>query len=227
MSVDFSGKIYPGITGGENADWQSKLEEVNSLGLAEAAVFIERFNRQERENLYKFLLRSSIKKVPLVHLRHDASKDELEFFFDNFRTRHFNIHEESFNFLDQWKGYEDRLYLEMDYDSKIAKNVKVGQIGGFCLDLSHFKASLARGSQEAYYVFVQKQKISCNHLSGYSESLRQDVHIVKDKKEFDYLATLPKYAFGEIIALEIDNSIKEQLEYKKYIVQMLNEYFSK
>ncbi len=52
----FSPKIYLSITGKENIDWQSKLEEINQLKIIEAAVFLESFNRKERDHLYKFLL---------------------------------------------------------------------------------------------------------------------------------------------------------------------------
>jgi len=40
-------------------------------------------------------------------------------------------------------------------------------------------------------------------------------------KNFDYLKTLPKFVFGECITLEMFNPIKEQLEFKKYIAQLL------
>ena len=141
MEIPF--KIYPSITGHKTIDWQSKLKEINQLKINQAAVFIEWFDKKERPHLYKFLLKSSIKKVPLVHLRDDTDKEDIEFFVKNYGTQYFNIHEEHFDLLDQWSGYWDKLYLEMNYDSQIAKNVKVRQIGGFCIDLSHFKAAIA------------------------------------------------------------------------------------
>lgn len=221
--MDFPKKIYLGITGIKNTDWQSKLKEINRLGVKEAAVFLECFQKQQRHNLYRMLLRSSIKSVPLVHLKDDSKKDEIQFFIDNFGTRHFNIHEHSFNALNQWKGYWDKLYLEMDYNDKIAKNVKVKKIGGFCVDLAHFKSAIARGSEEAYYIFLRKNKIkfSCNHLSGYSPEKNCDLHTIKSLKDFDYLTTLPEWIFGEIVALEVFHSIEEQIKFKAYIEQCL------
>lgn len=224
--IDFSKRIYLGITGQNNIDWQSKLEAINSLGIDTAAVFLERFEEKERDNFYRFLLKSSITKVPLVHLRHDNTEDEIKFFFDKFGTRHFNIHERNFESLDPWKKYLDKLYLEMDYDSQIAKNVKVRQIGGFCVDLAHFKSAIARGSAEAYYIFLRKNKITfaCNHLSGFSSKENKDKHAITSLSDFDYLTTLPKYVFGEIIALEVENSIQEQIKFKEYLVKLLNGY---
>lgn len=225
--IDFSKRIYLGITGEKNVDWQSKLEEIDLLGIEEAAVFLECLKKQQRDNLCRLLLKSSIKKVPLVHLRSDSGKDEIKFFIDNFKTRYFNIHEDGFNSLNRWKGYWDKLYLEMNYDSRIAKNVKVRKIGGFCVDLSHLKSAIARGSEEAYYIFIRKHKIkfTCNHLNGYSPQKNRDLHTITGLKDFDYLTTLPKYVFGEIIALEVENSIKEQIKFKEYLTKLLNNYF--
>jgi len=225
--IDFSKRIYLGITGAKNIDWQLKLKEINRLGIDVAAVFLECFKKQQRDNLYRLLLKSSIKKVPLVHLRNDVGKKEIRFFIDNFKTQYFNIHEDSFSLLSKWEGYWDKLYLEMNYDSKIAKNVKVRQIGGFCIDLSHFKSAIARGSEEAYYIFIRRNKIrfTCNHLNGYSPKKKRDLHTITTLKDFDYLTTLPKYVFGKCIALEVKNSIKEQIKFKEYLTKLLNNYF--
>ena len=221
-------KIYVSITGDKTIDWQSKLEEINQLGIKEAAVFVEWFEKKERPHLYKFLLKSSIKKVPLVHLRHDTDKSDMEFFVKNYGTQHFNIHEDHFDILDQWAGYEDKLYLEMNYNDDIPKNTKVRQIGGFCIDLSHFKSSVARGSEEAAYAFFRKDKIkfSCNHLNGYDPVVKRDKHTITDLSDFDYLTTLPKFIFGNIIAIEASNSIKEQLKFKKYLEKLLGDYLA-
>jgi hypothetical protein len=218
-------EILLSITGGENKDWQSKLEEINELGLDRVAVFLSRFDKKERDNFYRFLLKSSIKEIPFVHLKEDVTKEEIAFFVEHFKTRYFNIHEEHFKLLDNWQGYWDKLYLEMNYDSRITKDVEVKRIGGFCIDLAHFKAALARGAEEAYYIFLQKNKIkfTCNHLSGYSPERREDIHLITDLKEFSYLSSLPKYVFGQVIALEVDNSIKEQMGFKECLNQLLSE----
>jgi hypothetical protein len=166
--------------------------------------------------------------VPFVHLRNDVSKEEIKFFINKFKTNYFNIHEAHFRHLDKWKGFWDKLYLEMNYDSKVAKDVKVRRIGGFCIDLAHFKSAIARGAEEAYYIHLRKHKIkfTCNHVSGYHPEKMRDLHVVTKLNDFDYLTTLPKYVFGKIIALEVDNSIREQIVFKKYITGLLDDYFS-
>ena len=224
MERDFSKQIFLSITGINNLDWQEKLKDIDSLGIEEVAVFLTRFDKKERQHLYKFLLKSRIKKIPLVHLRDDTDYEDIEFFIKNFNTEYFNIHEDHFNLIDRWRGYFDKLYLELNIDNKIAKNIEIEKIGGFCVDLAHFKASIARGEEEAVKVFFEKDKVmfGCNHLSGYDELNKSDVHFVTDLKQFDYLATLPKFVFSNIIAIEVDNGIKEQVEFKKYIISILN-----
>ncbi len=224
MEIPF--QIYPSITGYGDIDWQSKLEEINKLKLKEVAVFLGHFNKKERDHLYKSLIKSSIEKIPLVHLRNDTDKKDMEFFIKNYGTKYFNIHEKGFDILDQWNPYWDRLYLEMNYDNQVDENVKVENIGGFCIDLSHFKASIDRDTKEAKYIFSRKDKIkfSCNHLNGYDPISRKDKHTITDLKDFDYLTTLPKLVFSEVIALEVFNSIREQLEFKKYLEKILDDY---
>ena len=51
-----------------------------------------------------------------------------------------------------------------------------------------------------------------------------DLHTVRNLKDFDYLKSLPKFLFGNIIALEVENSISEQLEFKKYLSEFLNNF---
>jgi len=218
------GEIFVSITGSKKEDWQYQLEEVNEYEIQKAAVFIEQFDKEQREPLYRALLNSSVKEVPLVHLRHDALVEELDFFVSNFSTDHFNIHESHFDFLNKWEKYRNKLYLEMDTDSEVADNVKVGEIGGFCIDLAHFRKSVARGTEEAYYVYLRRKTIEfeCNHISGYLEKEDTDMHLVDKKERFDYLEELPDYLFGEVMAMEVNNSIREQLKFRSYITELLD-----
>lgn len=226
-NFDFRNKILLSITGEGSLDWSNKLKEINKLKIKKIAVFLERFDKKERDNFYRLLEKSCIKEVPFVHIRHDVSIEEIEYFIKKYKTKYFNIHEDHFKILDKWKGYWDKLYLEMNYDGIINKNVKVRRIGGFCVDLSHFKSSIDRGVEEVYYTYLRRNKIKfvCNHLNGYNPIERGDKHIITNLKDFDYLTTLPKYIFGKVIALEVDNSIKEQIKFKEYLIKVLNVYF--
>lgn len=222
--TDLSARILVSITGNKEINWQSKLEEIKKYKITKVALFLECFTKAQRKKIYSALLNSKIKQIPLVHIRHDMAKDELKFLADNFGSKYFTIHEEGFNHLEWWKGYYKQLYLEMNVDNFVSKRVKVEKIGGFCIDLSHFKVEEAKKSKEFNYVVKRmknKALFACNHLNGYSYQKNTDVHTIKNLNEFDYLSALPSFLFGKVIGIETYNPISEQLRFKKHVVKML------
>lgn len=228
--MDQKFNILVSITGHEEKDWQSKLKEIKDFNIQEIALFLEIFEKDQREKIYKALLNSNIKSIPLVHIRHDMAKEELEFLQKNYKTKYFTIHEENFTHHDveNWKGFYKNIYLEMNFDNVVSKKVKVEKIGGFCIDLAHFKVGLEKLSKDFGYVFERKELhkyFRCNHLNGWNPEINRDMHTVYELKNFDYLRDLPKFVFGKVIALEMFNSIKEQLEFKKYLDKLLAEKF--
>lgn len=220
------------ITGKTEKEWQDKLQEINNLGIKEVALFLELYNKEQKQKIYKALLKSSITSIPLVHLRHDMDKKELEFLKKNFKTRYFTIHEINFQHDDilKWKGFYKQLCLEMNYDDFVSGKVKVKNINGFCVDLSHFKAGMERLNRDFAYIYNRKnitKYFDCNHINGFDSKNCKDIHTVSNLLEFEYLKTLPNFVFGKIIAIETFNSIKEQLEFKKYLIDLLNKKFNK
>lgn len=228
IKKDFSPRILVGLTGHKALHWQSKLREINQFKLSKIALFLECFEKTQRKKIYPALLNSSIKEIPLVHIRHDMGKDELLFLKKNFHSSYFTIHEDHFKILRKWQGFYPRLFLEMNYDNSIFPSVQINKIGGFCLDLSHFKVEAETNSREFKYI-MKRKKVSryfaCNHLNGYSPEKNIDLHTIKTLKDFAYLKTLPEFLFGQVIALEMENSISEQLRFKEYLSRLLNKQF--
>jgi len=229
-SKDFSKRILFGITGHKDNHWKNKLKEIDKLRISTVALFLERLNESQRKRIYKALLTSKIKKIPLVHIRNDMKREELVFLVKKFGSSCLTIHEDSFKVLNKWKGFYKQLFLEMNTDNFVSHSVKVRKIGGFCVDLAHFKREEEKWSKEFEYT-IKRRKISrffaCNHLNGYSFERNMDLHTIKNLKDFDYLKTLPKFLFGNVIGLETENRISEQLEFKKYLVKFLNKLFNK
>ena len=80
-------------------------------------------------------------------------------------------------------------------------------------------------SEEFKYTIKRRELnklFTCNHLNGYCYKNNCDIHDVKKLNEFKYLKTLPTFLFGDIIAIETDNSIKDQLKFKKHLIKLLN-----
>lgn len=221
-------KILVSITGQKPKEWQDKIKEIEKLKIKEAALFLELYDRKERQKIYQALFSSGVKNIPLVHIRHDMARKELEFLQRNYQTKYFTCHEENFvqEDLNKWKGFYKNIYLEMNFDNFVSKTVNVEKIGGFCIDLAHFKCGLEKLSKDFEYVFKRKEihkYFKCNHLSGWDAKKNIDMHAIYSLKDFDYLKTLPKFVFGKIIALEMFNPIREQLKFKKYLVNMLKQ----
>jgi len=225
---DFSEKLLVGITSKDDIHWPDQLEEIAKFKITEVSLFLEKLSKFQREKVYANLLKSGIKKIPLVHLRHDMDKQEIEFLVKNYQSRFLTIHEINFDYLEQWCGFYQYLFLEMNADNRLSPNIDVKMIGGFCVDFSHFKKASVKLSKEFDYTFRRKEYhryFKCNHLNGYSPQQNTDLHYIKSLHDFDYLTTLPKFLFGEVIGLEMENSIAEQLKYKDYLVKILNHYF--
>lgn len=232
VEINLSKIISVSITGKEEKDWRDKMDEINFLRIEEASLFLELYEKDQREKIYKALLDSNLKSIPLVHIRHDMTRDELKFLKNRYKTRYFTIHEINFqnNDILKWKGFYKNLCLEMNFDDFVSKKVKVEKIDGFCVDLAHFKVGMEILSKDFEYVFDRrkiKRYFDCNHLNGWNMENNCDMHTIHDLSNFDYLKTMPKFLFGKIIALETFNSIKEQLEFKKYLIGLFNDKFLK
>jgi len=229
MPINFSKRLLVGITGSKEHHWQRKLNEVEKHRLREVALFLECFTKTQRDKIYQALLESKIESIPLIHLRGDMDRSELKFLVDNFDSKCLNIHEEHFAILPKWRGFYKKLFVEFNYDSRLTGKVDVSKIGGFCVDLSHFKAEQMANTTEYKYVFRYRRRPELfvgNHLNGYSYRKNCDMHTVRSVKDFEYLKTLPRYVFGKYIALEMNHSIKKQLEYKKYLERFLSKHFN-
>ncbi len=217
-------KILLSVGGDNVKDCEKKIEEVKQRKIGEISLFLHHFPLNERKEIYKNIKETSVEKIPLVHIGESFSKNELKFLFEKYKTRYFTIHEEDFNFLYKWEEFRNHLFLEMGTDNVVADNVKVEKIGGFCVDLAHYQKQKDRKTVDFEYVYARrdnKKLFKCNHLSGYCPREMDDLHYVKSEKDFEYIKILPDFIFSNVIALEISNSIKEQIDFRGYIEKLL------
>lgn len=230
--IDFIKTILVSVTGKDEIACIEKINEINSLGIKEAGLFLEFLNKEQKQKVYAELSKSKIEKIPLVHIRHDMTKDELKFLKNKFATKYFTLHEINFQHDDilKWKGFYKNLTLEMNFDNFVSRKVKVEKIGGFCVDLAHFKVGMEMLNKDFNYVYIKKNMpkyFDCNHLNGWNPEINRDMHTINSLENFDYLKTMPNFLFGKCITLEVFNPIKKQLEFKDYLVGMLTEKFEK
>jgi hypothetical protein len=230
--MDLSKRIFVGITTTSSRrkkdHWREQLKEIDQLGIKEIAIFPTCLGLQERKSFYRELESSSIKEIKLVHLRaRDFTPEELDYFSNRFGTKIFNCHEKDFDLAYQkFPKYRKQLALEMNYDNLIENSLPPDKMGGFCLDLSHLYTAFVRQRAEYDYVLrhLKYTSVKANHLNGFSFRRKRDLHFVTDKHQFDYLLELKRISpsfFSRVIAFELENSIRKQLEFKDYILKMI------
>ncbi|GAI47580.1 unnamed protein product [marine sediment metagenome] len=77
---------------------------------------------------------------------------------------------------------------------------------------------------------IKKYPIGANHISVIKKfihpnergELQYDDHYLEDLSELNYLKKYPSNYFSSFIAIELENSIKEQLRARNYIIRLLN-----
>lgn len=220
--------ILVSITGKTVEECLEKIKEADSFKIKEAGLFLEFLEKDGREKVYEALSACKIKKITLVHARHDMALEEFKFLKKKYKTKYFTIHEINFQHDDilKWKGFYKNLFLEMNFDNFVSKKVVVEKIGGFCVDLAHFKVGMEMLNKDFDYVYSRKEiekYFACSHLNGWRPEINCDTHTIYKLENFDYLKTLPTFLWGKCVALEVFNSIKEQLEFKTYLTGLLEE----
>lgn len=221
-------KLLVGLTGSNAQECLAKIADLKKYKIKEAALFLEQLDKSERLKVYKVLAASGLKRIPLVHLRRDMAKSELILLAKKYQVKYFTIHEDHFDIIKRWRGFYQDLYLEMSTDDHVALNVKVEKIGGFCVDLSHYKKQSMMDNRDFTYVYSRRDKrrlFACNHLNGYDYKENTDMHQIFSLRDFRYLKTLPRFVFGRVMALEMYNPLGEQLRYKKYLEDLLKKLY--
>lgn len=226
--IEILKRIYPSVVTFAS-DWKKQAAEVDRLGLKEISLFLTGAAICERQEIYQILERAGVKKIPHVHARHDFLEKEFDYLTKRFKTRAFTIHFQYFKFFKKSKHLK-RLFIESNRGSGGIKNFNpFKKIGGLCIDLSHITKFKIVSPNDYLMALAaaEKFRIGCNHVSAYNKKDRRAWHFVRNKKELDYLADIDKKYFSKYICLEIGNSIKQQLEFKKYIAKLLAKQWNK
>ncbi len=216
----------------EGNSWQDKIKEIGELGLKKAAIFPTCLDKKQRQEMYGLLEKTGLKEIPFVHLRSDMSVKELEYLIKRFKTQVFNIHTEK-----QWPlDYDLSKYKPMIFIENAGfplQGREIEKFGGICLDFSHLENDrlLYPKKFKEQKELLPHYKIGCNHIAaiGATKQLAEDgtcvafdKHIFNELSELDYLKNYPKGFFSNYIAIEVENSLKEQLKAIDYIVKILN-----
>ena len=235
-------KILPTVTTISNlnpaisdSNWRNKMKEICDLNIKEVAIFPTCLDGEERKELYKLLENSPVRKIPFVHLRGDMKTKEIEYLIKNYGTKVFNMHsEKEYPYPKDCLKFKEKIYIENVYYPLDEKEVK--KFSGICLDFSHLENDrlLYREKFEHNIQIIEKFSVKCNHISSIKKekwldfeskydkhNARYDFHCLKELSELDYLKNYPLKYFSRYIAIELENSMKEQLEIKKYLEEII------
>jgi hypothetical protein len=232
--VDWNKRIYVGVTCTsvfrKKNHWQEQIKEIIKYKITKIALFPTTLNFQQRKKLYSILEKSSVKEIKLVHLREeDFTKKEIEYLIKRFKCKLFNCHESGLDKLyKKFPFFRKNILLEPNYDNIIENKRQPYELGGFCIDFAHFKCAKEMHTIEYDYVLkhFKNTKFKANHLNGYSKSKKRDLHFITNVNQLNYLQNLPKKVFSKVIGLEMENTIKKQVEFKKHITKILTHKFS-
>lgn len=230
-------KILPALTSIIPNLWREKVQEINSLGLSEVAVFPTCLAYNERQELYGLLEKTCLKQIPFMHLREeDMPEAELDYLVERWNLQKCNVHPREAILRETYLSkYRSIIYVENSADFLEEKYLK--GFAGLCIDFSHLEND-RRLDIECYDQVIHLAKrysVGCGHASAVYDKLierrldgspekreRYDGHYAETEKCFDYLKTYSKDLLPPVLAIEVENSLVEQLGFKKYIQEMLN-----
>jgi hypothetical protein len=223
-------RVLVSITTTYGSDWRNKFREANEQSITECALFPTTLSKEDRKEYFGLLEKSSIKSCPFVHLRSDMTVDEMDYLAENFGTKVFNTHcRAEYPRVSDWSKYADRIYIENVYHAFNPEEMK--DWAGICFDVSHLENDRRQNPERFAQILkaLDQYPIGCNHISGIAEQLRVnsegeqrfDKHRFDSLREFDYLKNYPGKYFSRFCAIEVVNTLKEQLAAKKYIETIL------
>jgi hypothetical protein len=229
-------KFIPALTTTNGSDWKAKFKEIQEFKIEEIALFPTCLTKEERKILYDNIKNSCIKKIPLVHLREDMDINELDFLIKNYDTQIFNTHSErEFSINKVWiDKYKELICIENTSNFPLDEE-EIKKYGGICLDFAHLEnARLSDSDRYKKEIEVlSKFPIKCNHVSAVKKDIfsvddknrkiHYDSHHMDDLSELDYLKKYPINYFSDLCAIELDNSLNEQLEAITYINKIIGE----
>lgn len=221
-------KIIPSITtqsrGGHT--WRQKIEEIIPLQVSEVGLFLTGLDSDERAECYELLEEVSRKhsfRIPFVHAVSEMREEEYWHLTRVFSTEKFNLHPVHEYPLEHPLSPEIRSRIFIENTSRV-RPLSVEDLKGFagiCFDLSHLEES-RRTSIPQYYHLLSLTKfarLGANHISAMTEKPHSfgdglpqfSSHNLDESSSVRYISSLQPTAFAPLCAVELENSLEEQL----------------
>jgi hypothetical protein len=225
----FSHTILPSITTHNRtaSTWRDKLLEVQQLKLSSVALFLTGVRSEERHELYRELRRAQTKHhftIPFVHAVSDMRDDEYRLLIDTHGTQTFNLHP-SRQFPLQHElslATRQRITIENAFIDRSLEPYDLEGFSGLCLDIAHAE-DLRRTHPAEFEKLAELVKtfpVYANHISIVSDTRILDsegnmtfhTHVLTEGGDTSYLTRYSADFFGSFVAIELADTIADQLQ---------------
>jgi hypothetical protein len=230
--------LVPSVTthSKRGSTWREKVAEIAPLNLRQIGLFVTGLHKGERRECYRALL--NVKEhhnfsIPFVHAVSDMDDAEYAFLRHEFGTRWFNLHPlREFPLINPLSD-ETKSYITIE-NSCFVEPVTREDLQGFaglCIDISHLED--ARLTNERVYRHLvdlcQEFPVLANHISAIATPSsrvhrglpQHSTHHLESPCEMEYLRGIPKECVATVAALELENSLGEQVKLLEQVKQVL------
>lgn len=231
-------EILVSLTTAGNPNWRQTITELKECNINRFALFLTMMpDYEERMDLMKTIQKNiPDAEIPFAHIRQDMKLDEIDFLINTFGLKTMNTHPtREYPLAYDYSHYMKMLYIE-NAGPASRDGLKSSDIEGFagiCADISHLENAKRQGfsGHPITLETLKKFPIGANHISAIHNeigtgaitgSIGYTFHKFDQLADFDYLKNYGPEFFGPYIALEVYNSIPEQLGAKKYIENILS-----
>ena len=218
-------RVLPSITTHQttNSSWRSKIAEIRTLGLRQVGLFVTGLSPEARTECFgvlEALLKTHNFSIPFVHAVTSMREDEFRYLQKVFNTERFNLHP-----LDEYpllhplsEEVRSRIYIENSRSFRPLKAADLEGFGGICFDLSHLEDA-ARGAADVFrnnIELTEHFEVGANHISAVgaiNQGGNWSKHVAESHDEFSYLQGIPSSAVSSLCAVELENSLTEQIAF--------------
>lgn len=244
-SILMDKKILLGLTTTPGSDWRGKIKEIDQLGIKEISLFPTCLDFSQRRQMYGLLEKTNLEAIPHVHLREEDFEDgELAYLTERYKTEVFNLHPNStaFGFIQKHPDLRKKIFVENLFNNYSKGNLNLDNfkkygVAGICLDFSHMatEKEICREYYQRVLEILKIYPVGCNHISGFKSNFLKRIlklgakmssHWCFDESWLDYLKEFPASYFSPYLSIELENPFAEQLEFKKYLEQILKPMLS-
>ena len=211
-------RILPSVTtqSTQGHTWREKINEIALLQLKEVCLFVTGLSGEERQECYSLLeevQRCHAFRIPFVHAVSSMHEEEFSYLTSRFGTEKFNLHTTSEYPLHHLlsNGLRQKIFIENVLPHPLTLRDIQG-FGGICFDLSHLEEARRTSGQEYHRLLALtgKAAVGANHISAVSAS-GISRHLADDQTTMKYICNIHPSAFARLSAIELENSLSEQL----------------